>query len=112
MGKSSFLKNQEARLFKISKQLSVPNPSSKATSILSSLYCVSVLLHPLSYRAITSKRMSYRLQSWQLQGLFGTLLRRSDLPELYANDSHTMHWARITEQDVKPWPTHIFQSTF
>lgn len=37
---------------------------------------------------------------------------RSDSPELHASDSHTMHWASITEQDEKLQPTSIFQSTF
>lgn len=71
-GQSCFLKTQEVRLFKISKQFSVPNSGNKTTSILSSLYCVSVLLCPLSYRPITSKWIWYRLHSWQLQGPFWT----------------------------------------
>lgn len=44
---------------------------------LSSCCCVSVLLCPLNYRAITHKEIWSRILPWQLQGLFYTLLIRS-----------------------------------
>lgn len=71
-GCSCFLKTQEVRLVKISKKFSVPNSGSKATPTPPSPYCISILLCPLSYWAITSKWVWYRPHSWQLQGPFWT----------------------------------------
>lgn len=92
MGRICFLSNQEGdTIFKISKQFSISNSGSKATAIPSPHRCVSVLPCLMNYRLSHVSGHSTRLNSWQLQHLFETLLIRSESPLWVARQQQPCH---------------------